>query len=297
VSRKTEVQVGVTVLFSIVILFAALAWFKEISFSSSKRIWKVAFPETGGLATSSEVLVNGLRKGEVRSMRLVGDHVEVELNLAKEIVLTSDCTVAIRNVGLMGERVIAVDLRSTGRVYSPSELVSGTYERGLGEFMGRLSGTVDALAEISVPLRRLAETMAKDENLGSAVRNFSHTSEELRLTVSENRAALHAAITDFAAVSKSTRSLVSDREGQLRQALDDFSAAAEKMDRLSSRLDSLRAVLQNVGDRVDRGEGTLGKLIQDDRLYTELNESILSLKDLIQDVKAHPKKYFRISVF
>ena len=81
------------------------------------------------------------------------------------------------------------------------------------------------------------------------------------------------------------------------QAVDKFASAADKMDVLASRIDSLRAVLQSVGGRVDRGEGTLGKLVNDERLYAELNTSVQSFKALIEDIKKHPRKYLKFSVF
>ena len=69
------------------------------------------------------------------------------------------------------------------------------------------------------------------------------------------------------------------------------------MDQLSGRLDSLRAVIHTTTSRVERGEGTLGKLIKDDQLYAELHDSVQSLKELIEDIRAHPKKYLKISFF
>ena len=295
--RTTEVQVGLTVLVALGILLASLAWLKEWSLDRSKRSWRVEFPETGGLASSDEVLVNGLRKGEVKSMKLVGDRVLVELNLEKDVTITTESKVAIRNVGLMGERVIAVDLKAGGRPYARDEVITGVYEKSLGEVMSGLGETVGAVADLSLELRRLTQAVVGDGELQRTVSNFNRTSEELRLVVSENRAALTAAVHDFATVSRTAKSLVTDREGQIRGALDDFASAADRMERLSVKLDSLHRVIQNVSNRVDRGEGTLGKLVQDDKLYAELNDSVQSLKVLIQDIKAHPKRYLKISVF
>jgi phospholipid/cholesterol/gamma-HCH transport system substrate-binding protein len=295
-SRKAEIQVGLTVLVALVILFLSLAWLKEFSFIGTRRTWHVIFPEAGGLSKSDEVLVNGVRKGEVKAFTLVGDHVEVDIDLSKEITLTHDCQVAIRNVGLMGEKVIGVDLKTTGVPYRPEERIPGVYERGLGEVMGQLSTTVDAVGALSVELKNVA-AMIRDGKLTGTIQNFNRTSEELRLAVSENRAALHDAIGNFAEASKTAKTLTTDRETQLKQTFDNFASAAEKMDQLSGRLDSLRMVLQNVSGRVARGEGTLGKLVQDDRLYAELNESVRSFKVLIEDIKAHPRKYLKFSVF
>jgi phospholipid/cholesterol/gamma-HCH transport system substrate-binding protein len=297
VSRKSEIKVGVTVLASLAILVWALAWLKDLTLHRSVRTWTISFPQTGGLSSSDEVQVNGIRKGQVKSMSLSGDHVVVELELSKEITLTHDSRVSIRNIGLMGERVIAVDLRATGAPYALRDTIQGNYEPGLGEVMGQLGGTIEAVTDLSEQLRDVAVMLNRDDRLAKTIHSFNQTSEELRLTVSENRASLRTTLDNFASASRTAKALTTDREAQLRKALDDFSSAAEKMDHLSGRLDSLRAVIQGLSSKVARGEGTLGKLVTDDKLYADLNSSISSLKALIEDVKANPKKYFKFSVF
>ena len=64
-----------------------------------------------------------------------------------------------------------------------------------------------------------------------------------------------------------------------------------------ARLDSLRGVLQNVTSKVDRGDGTLGKLVNDPRLYDDAKESVAALKTLIEDIRKNPKKYINLRVF
>ncbi|MEY4373998.1 MAG: hypothetical protein RL760_164, partial [Candidatus Eisenbacteria bacterium] len=64
-SRRTEIQVGITVLAALGITLWGVTWLKEMSLSRKVRQWHVTFPQTGGLATSDEVQVNGLRKGNV----------------------------------------------------------------------------------------------------------------------------------------------------------------------------------------------------------------------------------------
>ena len=296
-SRKTEIQVGATVLIALAILIWGLAWLKDYSLQRSRRIWHVEFPESGGLAASDEVQVNGLRKGEVRSMALKGDRVRIDLSLDNSITLTHDSRISIRDFGLMGEKVIAVELRATGEPYRPDDIIPGVYEKGLSEVMGNVGTTVDAIARLAGKLETIADAVDQDGGVAKTIRNFDRTTEELHRTVVENRVALHETLTNLAAAAKTAKSLTTDREPQLRKTLDDFSSAANKMEQLSTRLDSLRQVLQNVSSKVDRGEGTIGKLVQDEKLYADLNDSVHSLKELIEDIKAHPKKYFKFSVF
>ncbi len=296
-SRKAEIQVGLTVLLALGILIIGVAWIKDFSTQASTRIYRVSFPQGGGLSPSDEVHVNGMRKGEVKDMRLVGDHVEVDLMLAREIPLTTESRVAIRNVGIMGERLIAVELSTKGREYRKGEIVQGVYEPGLGEMMGSLGGTVDAVSSLSVELKKVAESLSGNGQLASTIQNFNRTSEDLRLAVSENRAILKTTLGNFAAASNTAKHLTADREAELRKTLDHFSSAAAKLDVLSGRLDSLSTVLNRMSSRVEGGQGTLGKLVQDDKLYLELNASVQSLRTLIEEIKKNPRKYLKMSIF
>jgi len=297
VSRKLEIQVGLTVVVAVAILLWGVTWLKELTLNRQVRVWHVTFSQTGGLSASDEVQVNGLRKGVVQSIQLVGDHVAVDLALAKEIALTEDSRVAIRNVGLMGEKVIAVDLRTTGRVYSDRDTILGVYESGMGEVMAGVGGSIDALNTLTTRLQGAAEMLSPKGEFGQTMRNLRDTSKDLQLAVRENRDALKTTLENFSASSKTLKSLTVDREQQLRTAMDHFSSAAQNLDALSSRLDSLRAAAQAMTGRVNRGEGTLGKLVNDDKLYRDANDAVKSIKDLIEDIKKNPKKYLSVHVF
>jgi len=296
-SRRTEIQVGITVLVALGILLWGVTWLKEFSINRRIKVWHVMFAQTGGLGASDEVQVNGIRKGSVQGMRLVGDEVVVDLALASDVALTRDSRVAIRNVGLMGEKVIAVDLKTTGGDYAAADTIQGVYEKGVPEVMAELGGSLGAIATITDRLQSVADVLARNGDFAASLKNFRLTSEELRDAVHENRASLRVTIANFSAAARTAKGLTTDREAELRHALDQFSQAAENMNRLSTRLDSLRTSLQTVTSKVERGEGTLGRLVNDDKLYAEINTTVKSLKVLIEDIKAHPKKYLKIGLF
>lgn len=297
-TRRVEVMVGATVLAALALLIGGVTWLKEIQLARTYRVWHVTFPQTGGLGAQDEVQVNGLRKGEVRSMRLVGDHVAVDLALAAEIQLTTDAHVAVRNVGLMGEKIIAVDLASTGRpLDSARDTVRGVFEKGIPEVMAQLGDAVGSIEALTAELRAVTDVLNKNGSLQASLRNFHDTSEELRLVVQENRAALRGTVRDFAAAARTARGLTADREAGLQRAVDDFVQAADRMNRLAGRLDSLRAQVSSLAGKLDRGEGTLGRLVNDDKLYTDLHGAVKEFQELVADVKAHPRKYLRFGLF
>ena len=296
-SRKTEIQVGVTVLVAIAVLLWGIALLSTLAKAHIQRTWYVRFPQGGGLAEGNAAQVNGVRKGAVKALRLVGDHVVVELALSRDIELTHDSRVVIRSVSMMGDKVIAVDYSGTGVPWSSRDTIPGSYEKVLPEVMadvGRASGSVTTIAQ---QLDSLAVAMNQGGGLAAAVESFRRTSRDLELAVAENRVALRTTMENFSSTSTSAKELIADHQPELQASLDHFVSAAENLDRLSGRLDSLRATLQGAASRLDRGEGTAGKLLKDERLYAELTASVRDLRALLADLKAHPRKYFKFSVF
>ena len=296
-SRRTEIQVGATLLVALGITLWGVTWLKELSLNKKERLWLVTFPQTGGLSNSDEVQVNGLRKGSVAAVQLVGDHVVVQLALASDITLTSESRVAIRNIGLMGEKVIAVDLRTTGAAYTARDTITGIYEMGVPEVVADLGTTVEAVAGLSTQLKKVADSIQQNGSLDQSLANFRTTSEQLKAAVTENRAMLKETMTNLNAASRTAKALTTDREAGLKQTLDSFERSAVSMERLTARLDSLRGALQSVSSKVERGDGTLGKLVNDPKLYEDARASVANLNLLIADIKKNPKKYISLHIF
>jgi phospholipid/cholesterol/gamma-HCH transport system substrate-binding protein len=297
VSRRTEIEVGVTVLVALGILLWGVTWLKDFQIQRSVKVWHVVFPQTGGLAPNTDVQVNGIKKGSVKSMRLTGDGVLVDLAIASDVGLTRDTRVTIRNMGLMGEKVIGVDLRSTGGAWTQQDTIQGGYEKGIPEVMGDVALTIESVTQLSARLAGLLEVTDKNGDLTGTLKNLRGASAELQATLKETRGTLKSTLENAAATAKTTRALTTDREAQLGKAIDSFSSAAEKLDRLSSRLDSLRSTLQTVANKVDRGEGSLGKLVNDRKLYNDVTATVDSLQALIVDIKKNPKKYIKLEIF
>lgn len=296
-SRRTEIEVGATVLLAVAVLLWGVTWLKEFQFQRSVRIWHVLFPQTGGLSTSDDVQVNGIKKGSIHSLHLSGDGVLVDLAISSEVTLTRDSKVTIRNLGLMGEKVIGVDLRVSGGDWTANDTIPGGYEKGIPEVMGDVAVTIESVTELSARLASLVEATDKHGDLTGTMKNMRLSSEELRATIHETRGTLKTTLDNMAAVSKTTKALTTDRQAQLGKAIDDFSSASEKLDRLAGRLDSLRAVLHEVANKVNHGDGTLGKLVNDKQLYESTSATMDSLRALISDIKKNPKKYVKIGIF
>lgn len=295
--RTTEIQVGLTVIAALVVLIWGVTWLREFKVGRHVRVWQVSFPQTGGLGESDEVQVNGIRKGSVSSIDLAGDHVVVHLALERDVVLTRDCRVSIRNVGLMGEKVIAVDLRDTGERYTDRDTIPGIFEPGMGEFMASAGPSLDAMNRVVVSLDRLATRLDRDGEVDRTITNLRQTSEELLKATRENRAVVSEALRNARDVSRTARTLTTEREAQLRRTIDALEHGMRNFELLTTRMDSVLTVTRQIADKANRGDGTAAMLLNDRKLYEDTRATVQSLRELIEDMKKNPKKYINLRVF
>lgn len=295
--RTTEIQVGVTVIAALVVLVWGVTWLREFKVGNKTRLWIVTFPQTGGLGPNDEVQVNGIRKGSVASIALEGDHVVVNLALERDIVPTRDSRIAIRNIGLMGEKVIAVDLRSTGELWTDRDTIPGVFEPGMGEFMAEAGPAFDAMNRVIQSLDRLAARLDRDGEVDKTITNLRQTSDELLKAMKENRALLNETMRNARDASKTARNLTTGREEQLRQTLEGLERGAKNFERLTARMDSVMVVTKQIANKANSGDGTAAALLNDRKLYDESRATLQSLKELIEDIKKNPKKYVNVSVF
>jgi len=297
VRRTTEIQVGVTIVAALAVLIWGVTWLREFKLGEKVRVWNVSFPQTGGLGASDEVQVNGIRKGSVSSIHLSGDHVVVELALERDITLTRDCRVLIRNVGLMGEKVIAVDLKSSGQPYTGRDTIPGVYEPGLGEFVAQAGPSFDAMNRVVVSLDRLAQRLDREGQVDQTIRNLRESSDELVKALREDRKILDETLRNARDVTRTARELTTGREAQLRRTLDGLEHSATNLERLSARMDSVLTAAKQVADKANHGDGTAAMLLNDRALYDETRQTVKSLRELVDDIKKHPKKYINLSIF
>lgn len=296
-SRRTEIQVGVTVIGALVVTLWGVTWLREFSLGRQVHVWHVRFPQTGGLGASDEVQVNGIRKGSVAKIDLQGDHVIVDLALASDIHLTRNCNVAIRNVGLMGEKVIAVDLATTGPAYTQADTIQGIFELGMGEVMAGMGSSMGSMQAVVKSLDQMVMRLDKNGDVDKTVVNLRETSEQLSALLKENRALLHETAVNAAATSRATKTLIADRQEQYVRLLDSVERSTKNIEQLSSRLDSLRATAQSIGNKVDHGDGSIARALNDKGMYEETKGTLKAMKELLEDLKKNPRRYINVHVF
>lgn len=296
-----EVKTGVLAIGAILLFIFGYSFLKGTNIFDKNRTFYVKYQNVEGLAKSALVTINGLDVGKVQNIRFANKTggLVVEFTVEDDFEFSKNSVARIYSSGLIGGKSLGIFPE-----YDPNNVAkSGDTLRGEVED-GMLSAVTKALGPLekkvnntlaTVDTLMLAFTDVLDDstrnNLKQAIENLSNT------------------LKSFEGVSQKLNGILGENGGKLNNTftnLDEMSANFAKLSDSLAQLETGRLVadLQTVVTRLDaiaagieNGEGSVGKLLKDDKLYDNLEGASRQLEQLLQDVKLNPKRYVNVSVF
>lgn len=297
-SRNTEIMVGVTVLAALAGVIWSVTALRQVRLAEGTQRWLVRFPDVGGLAEDDPVTVQGVKKGAVKEIRLLRNGVLVDFLLEKDLTLTSGSRVFVRNVGLMGEKFLAIDGIGLGEpLVARRDTIEGVYESGIPEVISQMGDALASLENLSASVDRVIALAEEKNTLRTTLSNVEAASSDLKRALAENRDDLRETVVSLRAASEAGRRLAESAEPRVAGALDDVRGSTARIDSLAQRMDSLAVVLTRVAAKLDQGNGTAAQLLNDRRLYDESRATMREVAALVRDLRTNPRKYFKVSVF
>lgn len=292
-SGRRELRVGIFVLVGIAAVLLVLFMMTDPATFRGRYEVATLVENAGGIRSGDPVQMRGVNIGRVRQFSLTPEGVLIGLEIEGIWEIPEDSRTRLVSNGLLGGRTVdVVEGESTRRVprgsILPGELVASALE-STDDF------AVDA-QDVLQRVRRLLSDTTLSAVQGGAVemegllRELSgvvdtQRSELARLTASLNRTA--------AELEGVTRTAGPDLARTLARA----DSAMLQLNRTSGTLDQAAASLRTVLGRMERGEGTLGRLATDEALYTNLNRASQSMAELLEDVRLNPGRYVRLRIF
>ncbi|NIM97018.1 MAG: MCE family protein [candidate division Zixibacteria bacterium] len=296
-SKSIELRVGAVVLLACAILIFGLIWVKGIRFDQTRHRYSVIFPNVGALEVGDPVSVSGVPKGKVYKIELHEGDVLVTFNLTTDVVLKKDAKFTVMNVGLMGERFIAVQTGYSDTLLDVSRPVRGYYDTGIPEVMGKMGEMITQVRCLAENLQAAVGTKSSQDALSQTIKNLREITEKTNALLDRNRKKLDQTLEDLSYTSAELKEMVKENKGKLEGTVDNFSSASEKLNNITTTLDSLSISLKNLSSKIEGGEGALGQLLNDTTLYEQIKKTTQNVDSLILDIKKHPKKYLKFSIF
>ena len=288
-----EVRVATLALISGTILYLGFNFLKGTDILSSTNTYQVTYPSIDGLAISNPVLINGLNVGRVSAIQLDQDHnnqLLVSLEINKDIKLGDSTIAFLSNTGLLGSKAIKLSIGNNSLIYEDGALLRGEKEMGLADMVAaKATPVVEHLDSAIVKVNALLGALPNDK-LAQVISNLESATGDLKNTMKNDIPTITG---NFAKLSDS----LLRTEAQLKPLIKKFSAFADSLNHLELKATVAKANqamgnLNEITRKINAGEGTLGALITDKSVYTNLNKALNSFDSVMVDLKYNPNHYF-----
>jgi phospholipid/cholesterol/gamma-HCH transport system substrate-binding protein len=326
--RSLETRVGLVVLAALFIFLFSLFWAKDFRLNRDRYELYIVFSTVGGLSEGDPVQVAGVQKGRVTAIQLQSNGVKVTISLDGDVQLPADSRFSIQNMGLMGEKFVAVEpgpglcVLTGGKdtvgaaspdrpgarqaalpegvppgILKPGQTLSGNYRGGMSEIMGEVEELLRVVQGLANTFNETIGNPQARASIQESLENVRRFSQVLADLVDEQGGELSLALQDLRTASEGFRVLVQDNRTQVDSTLDQFHRASMDLEQLTTQLTEVSSTFKRLADKVERGEGSLGEFVADETLYRDIKQTVKNLDDLIQEIKENPQKYLKLEIF
>lgn len=294
--KKTDMDlvVGASILLAIIILVAGVLWLKDVSVSRKMVNYAVIFPNVGTLQAGDPVMVNGVSKGSVKSIGLRGSSVSVVLEIDREVIVTDSCRIAIQNIGLMGERGIGLQHSQQGKVIHPitagdTTFMYGTFDTGIAEAMGMLGSVLGEVQTLATNLSVIIGQTVGDSSFISQFKSIIARLDTLTAVadelVKENRAPIERSISNLQSLSDEARKLLDRNAPAIDSIVSNGEALTSRALLIADNIDTITIAVRSVLARFDDPESSVGKLLNDPKIYDDVKKTVADLDSLVNNVQ------------
>jgi phospholipid/cholesterol/gamma-HCH transport system substrate-binding protein len=304
VKLSKEIKVALLGIVAVLALYFGYYFLKGTDFFSSTKKYYVVYPSVEGLTVSSPVVVNGIRVGVVQEMKLQVDNnnqIKVAISIQEGITVGDSTIASLTSSDLLGGKAITLFFRPNTVQYKGGETLIPFVERSLTTMLTEKAMPV--LGQVDSTLGRFNALLNADakRNIQSIIENTNATSEAVRAMLIANQRNINDITANVSALTSS-----------LRETERKFSSLATNLTQITDTLKNVQvnslvrnmnqtvgeaqATLAQLNQTLSKTDGTVGRLMNDDSLYANMNASTESLDALLKDLKENPKRYVHFSL-
>jgi phospholipid/cholesterol/gamma-HCH transport system substrate-binding protein len=305
---SNEFKIGVMAVVAVAGLILGFNWLKGSSlFQHSKKIYAI-FDNVEGMEVSNQVLINGLSIGSVAAIN------EADKDLARGIIVTislkKDVHIPKNSIGVINSGFISSASIVINKGDAPEFLADGDtlltkqkanlisqVQASVNPVILKLGGTLQSLDSLVQAVGAMFDPRLKN-NFSAIVANLAASTAQMQILLNAQTGALAQSLRN---VNTFTANLAKNND-HITHTLENVekttsSLAAAKIPETVESLQSTVNELKGVIAKMNSNNGSLGLLLNDKKLYQNLESTARSLNILLDDVRVHPKRYVNISVF
>lgn len=307
IKLSREFKIGFFGILMIACLYAGINFVKGMDLFTASRKYYAVYDQVNGLQSSASVVIKGFKVGTVSDMTYdprISDKVIIELSVKAKYKIPKDSRARVFSEGIMSGKSVEIELGESSVYLNEGDTLFSTAEKDFLEVAGSEFEFIkqranDLVTEMIHTLNNVNKLIAENSMaVSSTTSNLAAISGNLNSLLAEERGSIRGIITSLNSLTTS----LSSKSGQIDRIINNVenfsdSLSQSQIPTMIAEMSGTLAQLNTALERINRGEGTVGKFLYDQQLYDALLESSDNLAALLSDLKQHPGRYLNISVF
>lgn len=311
ISKYTKL--GFVVIASLAILVWGINYLKGIDILKRNTNYYVVYDKVDGLVRSSPVVINGFQVGQVSEIRFINDYsgkLLATLSIQDKFKIGKGSVARIVSSDIMGSKSVKMELVQSNDYYKPNDTIPGSIESDLKEQVSmqvlplkrkaeQLIASLDsALSVVTYVFNKKTRNNLTEsfENINRTIENIQSTSAELNKIVASGK--INSIVTNLDSITGA----IKNNSGQIANIIQKLSLLSDSLSTLNvspvfAQLSSTISGLNKIVQKLNTTDSSAGLLINDPKLYNNLNNLSESLDLLLKDIRINPKRYVHFSAF
>lgn len=296
-----EIKVALLGIVALVVLYFGFTFLKGSNVFSDEKTYNVVYSNVDGLTLSNPVILNGIRVGAVKEMTLLtdqGNQILVEISVMKDIQIGDSTIAALTSSDLLGSKAIMLYLGNSSKIYDGGERLIPFRETSITDMLtSKAVPVIDRVDTTLARVNRLLDSEAKG-NIQDILANTKETTDALNTMLRSNQQNINAITSNLNQLVNSLRQTQKhiDRIAVNMTEITDTLKRVE-VTKLVNNANSAVAELETAVAKLNSDKSSIGKLMNSDELYQNMDRSTEALNMLLRDIQANPKRYVSFSVF
>jgi phospholipid/cholesterol/gamma-HCH transport system substrate-binding protein len=308
---NNETKVGILAVVAILILIFGFNFLKGKQIFKKQPTLYAIFKNLGSLEKSNVVKINGLPIGTVYNFAPTNKEVDsiiVEIHLNRDVYIP-DNSIALIDGSVLGAAYITIEKGTTNSYLKSGDTISTRLDPGLianlktqiTPTITRVNETVDSLKLVLGSINSMFDPNTQ-ANVKSMIASLAVSSAYLQRLLNTESGLVAQTMDNLNSVSGN----LAKNNDQVTQAIRNVEITTgnlanariqETVAALEGTVNELKGTITKFDQNINSNTGTLGRLMNDQKLYEQMNRAALSLEILLDDLRVHPKRYVNISVF
>ncbi len=312
---KKEIKVGFVFVVALAVLVWGLMYLKGLDIFKHKTTVFAVYDKVDGLMVANAVSISGMQVGQVSKLsfsKTERGKIIAEFIISEDYPIPIDSKARIFSSSLIGAKGVEIIPGTSKEIVRDGDTLNALIDASLGEEVNKQLGplkkkaedlisSIDTVANIVKEIlnqKTRDNLVASIDNIKITLQHLAHVSSSLDTLFGKQGKHLAGIISNVESISNNLK----NNNEKISNILSNFSNLSDSITRAKipstfNQINKAVADLSTIIGKINSGEGSASQLINNRQLYNEVEKAAHDLNLLLEDIKANPKKYVKVSVF